>query len=53
MKTWFSRLGIKVLPSGIAVMIRGDWLTAIGSPRVSECPAPSLTASISTCAALD
>ncbi len=52
MKTWFSRFGISVPPSGTAVTINGDSLTVIGSPRVSECPAESFTvASISTRAA--
>src|SRR5258708_4460260 len=35
MKTWFSRLGISVPPSGTAVISRGESLTVIGSPRVS------------------
>ena len=35
MKTWFSRLGISVPPSGTAVTMSGDSLTVIGSPRVS------------------
>ena len=39
-------------PSGTAVMISGDSLTVIGSPRVSEWPAESFTvASTSTRAA--
>ena len=52
MKTWFSRLGIKLPPSGTAVMSSGDSLTVIGSPRVSAWPAESFTvASIRTRAA--
>ena len=52
MKTWFSRFGTSVPPSGIAVISSGDSLTVIGSPRVSEWPAESFTvASINTRAA--
>ena len=36
MKTWFSRCGISVPPSGTAVMSSGDWLMVMGSPRVSR-----------------